>query len=109
MAGAVEINDASFEAEVLKSDQPVLVDFSATWCGPCKQLTPIVDELADEYEGRVKVVKVDVDASQQVAGKYGIMSVPTVLFFNGGEPVETIVGLNAKTAYKSKIDTLLAG
>ena len=109
MASAVEINDASFEAEVLKSSQPVLVDFSATWCGPCKQLSPIVDELADEYDGRVKVVKVDVDASQQVAGKYGIMSVPTVLIFNGGEPVETIVGLNAKTAYKSKIEALLAG
>jgi thioredoxin 1 len=109
MASAIEINDATFEAEVLQSDQPVLVDFSAAWCGPCKQLTPIIEELAQEYDGRVKIGTVDVDASQQVAGTYGIMSVPTVLLFKGGEQVDSIVGLNAKSVYKSKIDELLTG
>jgi len=108
MGSAMEFNDASFEAEVLKASTPVLVDFSATWCGPCKQLSPIIDELAVEYGDRVKVGTIDVDASQQVAGRYGIMSVPTVLLFNGGEQVESIVGLNAKTVYKTKIDGLLA-
>lgn len=108
MSSAIEFNDATFDAEVLESASPVLVDFSATWCGPCQQLSPIIDELASEYDGRIKVGKVDVDASQQVAGKYGVMSVPTVLFFKGGEQVDSIVGLNAKTVYKTKLEELLA-
>ena len=107
MSSAVEFSDATFDAEVLEAASPVLVDFSAEWCGPCKQLSPIIDELASEYDGRIKVGKVDVDASQQVAGKYAIMSVPTVLFFKGGEQVDSIVGLNAKTVYKSKLEELL--
>ena len=109
MANAVEFDDATFDEQVLNSDQPVLVDFSAAWCGPCKQLTPIIDELAGEYDGKAKVGKVDVDQSAGVAGKYNILSVPTVLFFNGGEKVETMVGLHPKGAYKTKLDELLGG
>jgi thioredoxin 1 len=106
MGSAVEFNDANFEAEVLRSDKPVLVDFSATWCGPCKQLSPIIDALAAEYAGKVKVGKVDIDKSQDLAAKYDIMSVPTVLFFKGGEKVDSLSGLYPKSSYKSKLDGL---
>jgi len=104
---STEFTDSNFQTEVLESQQPVVVDFSATWCGPCKQLSPIIDDLAKEYEGQVKVGKVDIDQSQEVAGRYGIMSVPTVLFFKGGEKVDILVGLNAKSVYKAKIDGLV--
>ena len=107
MGDALEFTDSNFQEEVLKSDKPVVVDFSATWCGPCRQLTPIIDDLAREYAGKVKVGKVDIDASQDVASQYGIMSVPTVLFFKGGKMVDTMVGLSAKGVYKSKIDGLV--
>jgi thioredoxin 1 len=86
-------NEQNFEAEVLKAQGPVLVDFTATWCGPCKQLAPIVDKLADELEGKVKVGKLDIDAAPGVAAKYGIRSVPTVLVFQGGEKKAQQVGL----------------
>lgn len=107
MGNALEFTDANFQTEVLQSDKPVVVDFSATWCGPCRQLTPIIEDLAKEYSGKVKVGKVDIDASQDVASRYGIMSVPTVLFFKGGKMVDTMVGLSAKGVYKSKIDGLV--
>ena len=107
MSNATSFTDASFDQEVLKSETPVLVDFSAEWCGPCKQLSPIIDELAGEYDGRVKIGKVDVDAAQEIAGRYAISSVPTVLLFKNGEKVDTIVGLNQKSLYKSKLDELL--
>lgn len=107
MGHAVEFTDTNFQDEVLKAEGPVIVDFSATWCGPCRQLTPIIEDLAKEYAGRVKVGKVDIDASQEVAGKYGIMSVPTVLFFKGGQKVDTLVGLNSKSVYKAKIESLV--
>jgi thioredoxin 1 len=106
MGSAVEITDANFDAEVLQSDKPVVVDFSATWCGPCRQLSPIIDELAKEYAGKVKVGKVDIDKSQDLAAKYDIMSVPTVLFFKGGNKVDSLVGLNPKSDYKSRMDGL---
>lgn len=108
MGHALELTDANFQEEVLHSDKPVLVDFSATWCGPCRQLSPLIDDLAKEYAGRIKVGKVDIDQSQEVAGKYGIMSVPTVLFFKGGQKIDTLVGLNAKSVYKAKIEGLVA-
>ncbi len=107
MGHSLEFTDGNFQAEVIQSDKPVVVDFSATWCGPCRQLTPIIDDLAKEYSGKVKVGKVDIDQSQEVAGKYGITSVPTVLFFKGGAKVDTLVGLNAKSVYKTKIDGLV--
>ena len=88
----VIFEDGTFEQEVLKSDTPVLVDFWATWCGPCKAIAPAVDEIAREYKGKVKVGKLDVDQNQQVAGKYGIRSIPTLLVFKGGRVVDTIIG-----------------
>ena len=107
MGNALDFTDDNFQKEVLESPQPVIVDFSATWCGPCRQLSPIIDDLARESSGKVKVGKVDIDQSQEVAGKFGIMSVPTVLFFKGGQKVDTIIGLNPKSVYKSKIDGLV--
>lgn len=104
---ALEFDDSNFEAEVLNSETPVVVDFSATWCGPCQQLSPIIDQLAGDYEGRVKVGKVDIDNAQSTAAAYGIMSVPTVLYFKGGEKVDQDVGVYPKSAYQEKIDGLL--
>ena len=104
---ALEFDDSNFEADVLNSETPVVVDFSATWCGPCQQLSPIIDELAGDYEGRVKVGKVDIDNAQSTAAAYGIMSVPTVLYFKGGEKVDQDVGVYPKSAYQEKIDGLL--
>jgi thioredoxin 1 len=89
-------NDLNFEQEVLSSDTPVLVDFTATWCGPCKQLAPIVDQIADELQGKVKVGKLDVDDSPITAGKYGVRGVPTVMVFKNGERAAQHVGLTTK-------------
>lgn len=89
-------DDQNFESEVLKAQGPVLVDFTATWCGPCKALAPIVDKLADEFEGKVKVGKLDIDAAPNVAAKYGIRSVPTVLVFEGGQKKAQQVGLTTR-------------
>lgn len=86
-------NDLNFDSEVLKSEQPVLVDFTATWCGPCKMLAPIVDKLADEFAGKVKVGKLDIDEAQQTAAKYGVRAVPTVMVFEKGERKAQLVGL----------------
>jgi len=98
MAGAnvLEINDGNFETEVLKADVPVLLDFSAVWCGPCKVLEPIVTKLADEYKGKVKVGKLDIDDSPGVASKFGIRGVPTVLIFKGGKESGRHVGVTNK-------------
>ncbi len=100
-------NDANFEAEVKESSQPVLVDFGAEWCGPCRALAPIVEELATEYDGRLKVGTVDIDTSKQVAAQFGIMSVPTIIFFKDGQPVDKVVGLRPKAELKTRIDGLL--
>ncbi|WP_437673386.1 thioredoxin [Sorangium sp. So ce131] len=89
----VTITDQNFESEVLKSPIPVLLDFSATWCGPCKALAPIVDKIADDFQGKVKVGKLDIDESPETTKKYGIRSVPTVLAFNGGQKTGSQVGL----------------
>lgn len=104
---ALEITDATFEEVVLKSDKPVLVDFWATWCGPCKRLAPIIDELHTEYDGKAVIGKVDVDANQEVAAKYGVRNIPTVLVFKNGELVDKQVGLGSKSTYATKLDGLL--
>lgn len=101
---AREINSSEFQSEVLGSNGTVLVDFSATWCGPCKMLAPIIDELDTEVEGRAKVLKVDVDKSSDIARKYNIMGVPTVIIFKNGTAVEQIVGFQPKEILKSKLE-----
>ena len=100
--------DANFEAEVLNSDQPVLVDFWATWCGPCRTIAPTIEELASDYDGRARVVKLDVDNNPQTAMKYGIRSIPSLLFFKDGRPVDQMVGVVQKKVLAEKLDALAA-
>jgi len=104
---ALELTDANFEELVLKSDKPVLVDFWAAWCGPCRMLAPIVEELGKDYAGKVVIGKVDVDSNQKYAAQYGVRNIPTVLIFKGGEVVEKQVGVAPKRTYTDKIDALL--
>ena len=104
---ALEITDATFEEVVLNSDKPVVVDFWAAWCGPCRMVGPIIDELATEYEGKAVIGKVDVDSHQQFAAKYGVRNIPTVLVFKGGEIVNRQVGVAPKNVYTEAIDAAL--
>jgi thioredoxin 1 len=104
---ALEITDAKFEETVLKSDKPVLVDFWAAWCGPCRMVGPIIEQISDEYDGKAVVGKVDVDANQEFAAKYGVRNIPTVLVFQNGEVVGRQVGVAPKNAYTDAIDGLL--
>ena len=96
----------TFEGEVLKSENPVLVDFWAEWCGPCKMIAPVLDELATEYEDRLKICKVNIDDEQSIASKYGIRAIPTMLIFQNGEVADQIVGMTSKRDLKEKIDQL---
>jgi len=107
MSQIVQATDQSFENEVLSSASPVLVDFSAVWCGPCKKLEPVVDEIAAEYDGRLKVVKVDVDHSPNFAAKFGVLSVPTLMFFRGGQVRDQYVGVLSKKALADRVDKVL--
>ena len=104
MKQTVEINETNFEKEVLQSNQPVLVDFWAEWCGPCKMLAPVLEEIATEQMGRVKVAKVDVDANPVLAARFGIQSIPTLLYFADGEVKDKIVGAVGKRAILSKLE-----
>lgn len=104
---AKEVTDSTFAQEVLQSDQVVMVDFWAPWCGPCRILGPTVDELAKEYEGRAKVVKLNVDDNPDTAAQYGVRSIPTLIFFKNGEPVGQVVGVQPKHALASLLDRLL--
>ncbi|MCL5072231.1 MAG: thioredoxin [Actinobacteria bacterium] len=103
----MDITDQTFETEVVKSTIPVLVDFWASWCHPCKMLAPTIEELSKDNSGKIKVVKVDVDANPQNAQKYNILSIPTVIFFNKGEPVNQLVGVQSKESYQAEINKLL--
>jgi thioredoxin 1 len=107
-ANTVILTEQNFDQEVLKSAQPILVDFWAEWCGPCKVIAPALDELADEYVGRARVGKVNIDEHQSLAAKYGIRSIPTLLFFKGGEVVEQMVGAKNKRELKASLDRLTA-
>ena len=104
---ALEITDATFEEAVLNSDKPVLVDFWAAWCGPCRMVGPVIEEIAGEYEGKAIVGKVDVDANQEFAAKYGVRNIPTVLMFQNGEVVGRQVGVALQNVYTEAIDSLL--
>ena len=102
-----DTTDGTFQTDVLDSDLPVLVDFWAPWCGPCRMVAPIVEELAEEYDGRVKFVKLNTDENPQIAGKYGIRSIPTLLVFKGGDPVGQIVGFRPKSDLQKRLDEVL--
>jgi thioredoxin 1 len=104
---ALEVTDATFNEVVLQSNKPVMVDFWAAWCGPCRMVAPIMDQLTQEYEGKAVIAKVDVDANQEFAAKYGVRNIPTVLVFKNGEVVEKQVGVAPKATYAQKIDAHL--
>ena len=108
MSKPLNITDDTFEQEVLQSDRPVIVDFWATWCGPCKMIAPILEEIAAEYADKVKIVKLDVDANNKTAGKYNIMSIPSLLFFKGGEMVDQVVGAIPKAQLTARVDKVIA-
>ncbi|MCH8827631.1 MAG: thioredoxin [Chloroflexi bacterium] len=108
MAHPIDISDDSFKQEVLDSDQPVLVDFWAEWCGPCKMIAPMVDELAHEYDGRVKFAKVNVDDNPKTAMEYGIKGIPTMLIFKNGKPVKQVVGAVAKSVLQKNLEEATA-
>ena len=108
MAHPVEITDATFEEEVVKSDTPVVVDFWAEWCGPCKMIAPLVEELAREYDGKVKFTKLDVDSNPQTPMQFGIRGIPTLLIFNDGKPVGQVVGAVPKSMLKKRVDEAIA-
>ena len=107
MKGVLEVDDSNFESQVLRSPVPVLLDFSAEWCGPCKRLEPIVEAIAVEYADRLRVAHLDIDKAQATAVKYGIMSVPTILFFKGGKVLDQLLGYVPRDKLVEKIDPLL--
>ncbi|MDZ4804190.1 MAG: thioredoxin [Candidatus Eisenbacteria bacterium] len=104
---ALEVTEATFETEVLKSETPVMVDFWAVWCGPCKQIGPIIEDLADNYAGKVKVVKVDIDSNPNLSMKYSIRSIPTILFFKNGNVVDQVVGAYPRAEYDRRLKTVI--
>ncbi|WP_263359776.1 thioredoxin [Acidicapsa ligni] len=106
--GVLEVSDATFDQEVLQSEQPVLVDFWAVWCGPCKAIAPIVDELATAYAGKLKVTKVNVDQNGATPSRYGIRGIPALLFFKGGKVADQIVGYVPKDVIEAKVNQILA-
>ena len=108
MAKPAEVTDTTFEEEVLRSSEPVLVDFWAPWCGPCRMVAPLVEELAGEYDGKVKFVKLNTDDNMQIAARYGIRSIPTLLMFKGGEPIDQVIGFRPKGDLKRTIEKALA-
>ena len=106
---ATVLNSGNFEAEVLQNDLPVLVDFYADWCGPCKMMSPMVEQLAGTFEGKLKVCKLNVDDAQDIAARYGVMSIPTFIFFKGGEAVHQTVGAVPQNVFEKEITSVLEG
>jgi thioredoxin 1 len=106
-ANIVTLTQENFDKEVLQSSQPILVDFWAEWCGPCKMMAPVLDELAQEYDGRVRIGKVNIDEFQALAGQYGIQSIPTLLLFQKGQVADQVVGLRSKRDLKSRLDRVV--
>ena len=109
MANSIAVTDDTFEGEVLKSELPVLVDFWAEWCGPCKAIAPVVEEIAEEYSGRLKVMKLDVDSDQSRAVEFGIRGIPALLIFNEGQVARTIVGAVPKSTIVKNVEEVLSG
>jgi thioredoxin 1 len=105
----MNLKSAEFEKEVLKSQTPAVVDFYADWCGPCRMVSPIIEQLSQEYTGRVKFAKVNTDENPDIAMKYGIMSIPTIIVFKNGEVASTVIGAGPASMYKQKIDAVLKG
>lgn len=104
---ALELNGANFENEVLKSDIPVLVDFWAAWCGPCRAIAPIIEQLSTEYAGKVKIAKVNVDDNRDLAQQFGVMSIPTLIMFKNGQKVDQVIGFTSKADLEKKLEALL--
>jgi len=107
MAELAEVTDQNFAAEVLQSDKPVIIDFWAEWCAPCRQIAPIIKDLADRYGDQVKIVKMDIDANPTTPGKYGIRAIPTILSFKGGQVVEQLQGARPKADFEAQVKNLL--
>ncbi len=107
MGDILEISDDSFESEIMNSDIPAMVDFWAEWCGPCKKVGPVVEELSKEYKGKIKIAKMDVDNNRQTPAKFGIRNIPTLILFKGGEVVNTIVGAQSKSSIEDELKKLL--
>ncbi len=107
MSEPISVSDSNFDQTVLQAERPVLVDFWAAWCGPCRMVAPVVEELAEEYEGRINFAKLDVDQNPKTTGAYSIMSIPTLIIFNKGQPVSHIVGFRPKAELKQSLDAVL--
>jgi thioredoxin 1 len=107
MGDIFEVTDESFDSEIINSDIPAMVDFWAEWCGPCKMVGPVVEELAGEYKGKIKIAKMDVDHNRQTPAKFGIRNIPTLILFKGGEVINTIIGAQSKSAIEEELNKLL--
>jgi thioredoxin 1 len=105
----LNFTDQTFQQEVLENKGPVVVDFWAPWCGPCRMVSPVIDELAKEYEGKIKIGKMNVDENSQIPGQYGVMSIPSIVFFKNGQPIKTMVGAQSKESYKQEIEQMISG
>jgi thioredoxin len=103
----IHVNEGTFDTEILKSDTPALVDFWAPWCGPCRAIAPVLDEIAEEYKGKVKVAKINVDENRKLAGNHGVMSIPTMILFKNGKALDKIIGLVPKERLKELMDKAL--